>query len=502
MRRARVAVPALNGRGIVVDAEPVRAADAVPGAEKLGIAAILLVGAALRMWGLRSFPLDQDELYTVMEGRDLFHVALAPGIHARPLYFLLQHVMLSLFPATEGWLRLVPFVAGVAGIWAVWVLARRVFGGAAGLVAAVLVAVAPWHLHESGFARYWSVLFLLSALFQRALWEAYGRERMRGFVAALVPLALGSATHPSFAFPAAGAALGVTLVRADGRFGWRWPSRLAWMGLWMPYLALIAAGWAALRLGGHSGALQNWGGRGWLSTLRLVPAVAEWLSPAMCVAGLLGAAAALASGDAGRRRWGAMAACGVAATLSGMMIAAFRTDVYADYATAMLPLVFVSAGGLVQMGVERMASGRALAAWAATAVLCAAVLPATVSHISSGTRYDYRPAFAYLRAHAAGARVLTWPRVVADRYAAGLNVREMRHDPAFLERELAAAGDVWVVSSVQRYGMVDDDEGLVSRWLAHRCTEEAAFERPRWDYRIYRVVVHHCVRTPGAPPRP
>ena len=469
-------------------------------AERWALAGVLVVALVLRMWGLTTFPLDQDELYTAAEARDLWHVALLPGIHARPAYFLLQHAILWLAPPTPLALRIAPLLFGVAGVWAVWMLARRVFGPAAALPAAVLVALSPWHLYESGFARYWSLLFLLGALFPLALWEAYGRARPRDFALALAVLAVGTATHPSFLFPAAGAALGVSLVRAGGGFGWRWPSWRAWTRLWLPYLALLAAGWTALKLTGHGGAVQNWSGRGLAATLRLAPAIVEWLSPAVCAAAVLGAAAALASADAGRRRWGAMAACGGVVTLAALVLAATRTDVYADYAVAMLPLAFVSAGGLVGMMVEGMAARRAAAAAATTAVICAAVLPATASHLAGGTRFDYRPAFAYLRRHAAGAPVMAWPAVVAGRYASDLHPRELRMQPPLLERALAERGELWIVASVQRYGMVRDDDGAVSRWLARRCTAEASFERPRWDYRVYRVVVHRCRSGPARSP--
>ncbi|HET7229205.1 MAG TPA: hypothetical protein VFJ16_04350, partial [Longimicrobium sp.] len=293
-------------------------------------------------------------------------------------------------------------------------------------------------------------------------------------------------------------ALGATLVRADGRLGWRWPSRRAWAWMWLPYLAFIVAGWAALRVTGHGGALRNWSGRGMAANLRLVPAIAEWLSPALAAAAALGAAGALAAAVAGRRRWGAMAACGGVGTLAALVLAAARTDVYADYAVAMLPLAFVSAGGLVGMMVERMATGRAFAASAVTALLSAAMLPATASHLAGGTRFDYRPAFAWLRRHAPGAPVLAWPAVAARHYAADLRPRELRMQPPLLDAALAEAGTLWIVASVQRYGMVRDDDGAVSAWLARHCAPTAAFERPRWDYRVYRVVVHRCVA--AAPP--
>jgi mannosyltransferase len=488
---ARVENGAASTRAVAPPPSASAESNALPYAR--AAAAALLLGAALRAWGLARYPLEQDELYTVWEGRDLWGVALSPGIDARPLYFLLQHVLLRLLPETPTALRLAPFVFGVLGIWAVWKVGGRVAGPAAGAVAALLVAISPWHLHASGMARYWTLLFLLSTLFLGALWKAYGSDRPRDHALALLPLVLGSATHPTFLFPAAGAALGVTLVRRDGRFGWRWPSPAAWRWLWGPYLAFLALAAVALRLAGREEAVRNWGGRGWLATLRLVPAIVEWATPTLVAAGVLGALALALGRDPGRRRWGAMALCGGVSAIALLVAASTRTDVYADYAIAALPLLFVGAGALVQLGVERMTAGRgaAVAVAAAAAVLAAGVFPGTVSHLADGTRFDYRPALRRVERVAPQTTVAVWPVVVARHYAPGLRITDLRAGARALDRLLAAEGDLWVIESVRRYGFVGDD-GSIAAWLARRCTLELAHERLRWDYRVYRVELYRC----------
>ncbi|HVH13260.1 MAG TPA: glycosyltransferase family 39 protein, partial [Longimicrobium sp.] len=456
------------------------------------LAGVLVLAVVLRLRGLSTFPLEQDEIYTVMEGRDLFDVPLAPGIHARPLYFLLQHVLLGILPETEAGLRIVPFLLGVAGVWAVWHVGRRVFGTAAGGVGALLVALSPWHLHASGMARYWTLLFLLSTLYVGFLWEAYGTDRPGHYRAALVALVLGSATHPSFFFPAAGAALGVTLLRADGRWGWRWPSRTAWWNLWGPYALFLAVAALALRMTGNAGAVQNWSGRGWAATLRLLPAIVEWATPTLVAAGVLGALLAVSGRSAGVRRWGAMALAGGVVTVAGLLWAAGRTDVYADYAFAMLPLLFVSAGGLVQLGIDRMRGGRAVAAAAAASVLVAGLAPGTASHLSDGTRFDYRPALRQVQRTAPDVTVAAWPVVVAERYAPTLRYRGLPSTGGGLERLLAEEGELWAVVSARRYGLNGDDDGSLEATLARRCILRSAHERPRWDYRVYRVLLYRC----------
>jgi hypothetical protein len=461
------------------------------------LAGILVLAAALRVPGIVRYPLEQDELYTVWESRLLWDVPLQPGIDARPLYFLLQHALSWLLPDSPATLRAAPLLFGMLGVWLAWRVGARMVGPAAGELASFLVAVAPWHLHASGMARYWSLLFLLAGVFYLSLARGYDADRPRDLGAALAALLAGMLTHPTFLFPAAGAALGASLVARDGRIGWRWPSRRAWKWLWGPFLALAACFWLGLRLAGREDAVRNWGGRGWLAGVRLVPAMVEWLTPAVVVAGIAGALLLLGERDAARRRWGMMTVCGCGAAVALLLAASTRTDVYADYAIAMLPLLFVSAGALAQLAADRLRAGAGAATALLAALLGAAVLPGVLSHLSDGTRFDYRPAFRHVQRAAPGRLVLTWPLILQRHYAPGLRAAELRPDPARLEASLAAEGELWVIASAKRYGIAMDDFGAVAAWLARRCRRDAAFERPRWDYRVYRVEVWRCTSSGG-----
>src|SRR5205814_520161 len=101
--------------------------------------ALVALALLLRLRGLITFPLEQDELYTVQEATQLFRTTLKPGISGRPLYYLLEHVLLAAGPATPLLMRLPPLLFGLAGVWATWRLGARLFGVTAGWVA-VLVA--------------------------------------------------------------------------------------------------------------------------------------------------------------------------------------------------------------------------------------------------------------------------------------------------------------------------------------------------------------------------
>jgi len=466
------------------------------------LVAILLFALLLRLRGLNSFSFEQDELYTILEGRDLFAVDLAPGIDGRPLYYLLQHVLLGVLPITPVGLRIVPLIFGMLGVWATGLTASRVYGARAGLVAAFLVAIAPWHLHASTYARYWSLLYLLATVFFLNLWLAYRDENPRHYIAAAAALIAGSATHPSFLFAAFSASAGVSLIRVDGSHGLRLPSARAWRLLWLPYLLFLTGAFLALRWTSSTSALQNWGGRGAAASLRLIPAVVEWLGPAIAAAAFLGALSALTGGRE-RRSWGAMAFYGCAGALLLLLFASTRTDVYADYAFPMVPLVFISAAGLLYQFYERLTDRSGFTLGVATAVLAASVAPATASHLSSGTRFDYRPAFSFIRDTSRNTAVLTWPVIVARYYAPELDVRGLTMRTSYLDSLLVNDRDFWVVASITRYGMVVDDDNTVSNWLENNCTLRFSSEKSRWDYRVYRVNVHRCqAETPTAPATP
>jgi hypothetical protein len=455
-------------------------------------AAILAIGVGLRIYSAFAFPFDQDELYTIMESRDLFDTVLKPGIEGRPLYYLIQHPLLAL-PNTEAMLRLLPTIFGVLGLLVTMVAARTLVGPVAAISALLLASLSPWHLYTSGTARYFSLVFLLAAVVTWRLPIAVERDRARDFLIVLATLMVGTATHPSFVFPAAALALSVTLMRREGALRWHWPSKRAWTFLWGPYAAFLAVAYLALKLSAQESALRNWGGRGLLATLRLVPAIFEWTTLPVVALALAGAALLLVARDA-RRQAGLMALLTPVVTMLTLFVLSFRTDVYADYAVGMLPIAFVAAGGAVQLLYERLRRGGAAGAALVLLVTVAGGLPSTVSYLSDGSRFDYRPAFDRINREGPQLPVLTWPRVIQMRYAPALRGFELNVPTARRDSLLESSGELWAVVSVKRYGIAGDDSGELGQWLIDRCRMVDGHERPRLDYRLYRVNLWRCNR--------
>jgi uncharacterized membrane protein len=461
--------------------------------ERVWLALVLIAAAGLRAFGLGAFPYEQDELYTIHEATRLFDSQLQPGIEGRPFYYLLQHAVLTVWPASPLSLRVLPFVFGLLGVWITWRLARSTAGPIAGLAAAALVAISPWHLHASGFARYYSLVYALAAAAIYLLWRAYETNRPRDYLIALAILLLGTATHPSFVFPLIGVGAGLSVIQwRDGAVRWAWPTAVAWRFLWIPLVAAVIAGWLALRLTGHGGAFQNWGGRGSAAMLRLVPAIVQWMTPTVFAAALAGTLTLLAGRESRRRAFAVCVVLGMATTLGLLLIAGQRTSVYADYAIGMLPLVFVAAGAFVQRIAEGTTEGARLLTGGVAVVLMAGILPSTVSHLQDGTRFDYRPAFERIARAGPSLAVLTEPLVLARAYAPELRAYPLRRRAAALDSALTIERALWTIVSFQRYGISGGGDEILEPWLARHCRLDHRYERPRLDYRVYRVELYRC----------
>lgn len=455
----------------------------------------LIIGAAalLRILEIFRFPFEQDEIYTIDEATNLFHTRLLPGIQARPVFFLLEHPLVTSLPTTEWVLRLLPLIFGMAGLWVTWLLARDVLGRRGGLVALILVALCPWHLYASAFARYYSLLYVLAALVYWLLPRAYDSDRPAAYLWVLLPLLIGSWTHPSFVFPVIGAVLAVSIVHGGGGSKFRWPTRRAWGYLWLPFLTVSAAGLiAVVLLRPHSG-VANGGDRGLLATLRLIPAMVDWTTVPLTAATTAGIALLLTSIEARLRRMGMMALLGIGSMIAALFVLSFRTSIYADYGIAALPLVIVAAAAAIEWFAVQMPQARQAAGTVVLlGIVAVSMLPSVVSHLSDGTRFDYRPAFAEIRAKSPGTAVLTWPIALQRVYAPDLRASEIPTSSAALDSVLHRDGDVWAVTSVKRFGIAGDDTGEMSRWLATNCRQVDEYQRPRLDYRMYRVDLWRC----------
>ncbi len=410
----------------------------------------------------------------------------------RPLYFLLLHPMVEAMPRAVAVLRLPSLLFGMLGLVAVWALARRFFGRWVAIIATTLAVILPLHITESQSIRYWSLIFLLSALFTRSLLAALETGRARDFHFSLLWLLLAALTHPTFLVAGSGIVLGAHLVRDDGRLGFQWPSRMAWMRLWLPFLGFMVAWYLVLTI---FFPIPRMVGESVGSAARLLPAFAVALTTTVGAAAFAGIVLLLRGRDASHRRIAMMAVTGVAVTTA--ILFGGRTanilPISVLYLFATFPLLLVAAASLAET-LSPAGAHRPALALTALLVLSAAVLPGTISHLRDGTRFDYRPAFAHIVQHDPGGTVLVWPLIEATWHAPELTSVELRNTTttASLDSLASASPHFWAVMSRRRFGVVNDERGELTQWLDHRCTVVQRREKLRFDWEVYEVSLYEC----------
>ena len=150
---------------------PASTARGRPGGTVLALlAVILLVGAALRFYGLGIQSLWIDEMWTwhTASRADTLRGLLTTGTLPRdvhpPLYFVMHYFLQKHVGDTEAILRLPSAVAGVASILVIYLLGRRLYSDREGLIAAALMAVLQHPIRYSQEARAYSMLLLFSML--------------------------------------------------------------------------------------------------------------------------------------------------------------------------------------------------------------------------------------------------------------------------------------------------------------------------------------------------
>ena len=212
------------------------------------LAAIVLVGLAIRLYGLTSYGIWFDESY---------HIALVqlPGVGAMldavlsnppsdPLYVLLLRPWVGLFGHGDGAVRALSVGLSTATLPATYWLGRVVAGSGAGLLGAALLALSPYAVELGQEAALYALAALTTTLALAAGWHWWRTGQGARRYLALGIVAIYS--HYVVAAVLAGFALAALLPGA----GPRQVSRRAWLTghavigvAWLPWLAALAIYW-------------------------------------------------------------------------------------------------------------------------------------------------------------------------------------------------------------------------------------------------------------------
>lgn len=204
--------------------------------ERAALPLVLAIAAVLRVRESFRTPLWYDELYTraaVTRPWDAVMEVMRNDVHP-PLHFAISWLW-RFAGDSDLAVRSSSILAGLGGVAVAWLIARECFGPRAGLLAAALVALHPYHIYASQEARSYPLLWLMLSLSAWGSWRWCEHGR-RGDAALFV---LGSAlalwTHYL-----AGIVLAVQWVWGLARLRGEPRRMLAWTGLHVAVAALFA----------------------------------------------------------------------------------------------------------------------------------------------------------------------------------------------------------------------------------------------------------------------
>ncbi len=126
-----------------------------PGIEYYSLGVIVVAAALLRFFRLGEWSFWGDEIFSLGGRSDGF---------VESTTVQLIHLTTSILGTSEWTARLVPALIGTLSISILYFPVKRMLGAGVGLLAAVLLAISPWHLYWSQNARFYVLLLLFHTL--------------------------------------------------------------------------------------------------------------------------------------------------------------------------------------------------------------------------------------------------------------------------------------------------------------------------------------------------
>jgi hypothetical protein len=474
------------------------------------LAALIAFGLALRFWRLGDWNFQATEIFTL---RDSLHPRLS---NPRPLGYLLNYYLVRpIRPLDEFGLRLLPAVFGVLAIPTFYLVSRRLIGARAALLGALLLSVSPVLIMYSQLARYWSLVFLLSAVYPYALYFGLRERNPRALVLGLATGLLAALAHPVAVLLLGG--LAVWCVATYARRGYLaqlWSKRSVRWGTAVAVLvaALIAARFVPV--------LQSWismhdkhpGGQfllrppaePGLKQMIYLLAFEESLTLPLTLIGVVGIYLLWRERD---RSLALLLTCLAAFPVLLLTLISLRAPVSTYYLLPAVPVFFMGAGVFVDrlFEVEWGPRPRWLLPAIVTVLVVTAGVPTLLSDYRDGRRYDFRGMARWLEARLApGDIVFSDQPMVLAHYLPGAQVQRLRQNPVPLEEagrvlhQAGRAGTLWIVAPAPSHAFRTNLKfgGLIA-WMYDNCQLRNTTGVGRVDYRQEYLQVYRC--PPAAP---
>jgi hypothetical protein len=483
-------------------------------AAPLLIAALFLLGFGLRFWHLGYWNFQATEIFTWKDSQ-------SPQFgNPRPLSYLLNYYLVRPFiPLDEFGLRLLPAIFGVLAIPAMYLVSRRLVGTRAALFVTLLLTLSPLHILYSQLARYWSLVFLLSAIYPTALYLAIRFRDRRALLIGVITCALGVLAHPVSILPLGGLVIWTLLVYLQptnvGRI-WRqiWTSpTLRWWALAAAVVLVVAA----IRLfyllhawiyqhDKHPGMgqfLSRPPAAPGLKQLIFLSAYTESLTVPLVITGIAGIYVLWKERD---RQLAWLLTCLAAIPLVFIPLLSFRTTVSTYYVLPTAPVFFIGAGVFLDrlFDINWKLVPRWVAPVTVTALIITAGLPTIVSDYRDGRRYDFRTAARWLQKQLAPNDVVYSDQHMVLEHYLDREVEHLRYRTAPLEEHLRAyetgtGGLLWIVAPAPSHAFRTNlRQGGLATWMYENCQLRQTVGTGRIDIRQNYLHIYRC--PPMAPP--
>ena len=469
-------------------------------APALILTGLILFALFLRAWRLGDWGFEATEMFTL---RDSNNPKLG---NPRPLiYFLNYFLIRSWRPLDELGLRLFPALFGVLAVPAVYLVGRRLLGTRAALFTAFLIAVSSFHVYYSQFARYWSLVFLLSAIYPYAIYVGVRERNREALFVGFITGALAILAHPVSTLLVGGLGLWLmaTYLRRD-HMAWLWGQRAArWGLLAFVIVALVLAvryipmlqDWITVRTQPKGGQflLHLPGGPG-LKQLAVLLSYADTLTLPVVLAGVVGIVLLWQQGD---RSLALLVTCLLVFPVAFLILVSFFAAISTMYLLPTSPVLFYGAGVFL----DRMAKvdlglrPRWLVPVTVTALIVIGGVPTLISQYRDGRRYDFKAMASWLNQRLEpGDVVFSDQHQVMQYYLKTVPVQRLVGDPAPLMTAMdSGKGALWVVAPAPSHAFRTNPKlGKLKSWIQGRCQLRNTLGSGRLDFRQHYLEIYRC----------
>jgi mannosyltransferase len=472
------------------------------------LAGLIAIGLLLRFWRLGDWNFEATEIFTL---RDSIEPRFSRN--PRPLIYFLNYYVVRPFAALDEFgLRLLPAIFGVLAIPTFYFVSRRLVGIRAALFGTLLLTFSPLHIFYSQFARYWSLVFLLSAVYPYAIYVGIREGNRRALALGILTGVLAVLAHPVSILLLGG--LGIWLVatylRSSYLASWWNLKQVRWGALvGLIVLVVIAArfvpvlyGWISM----HDNKAPEVGqfllhppiARGLKQIFFLVNFVESLTVPVVLTA-MAGIYVLWKERD---RPLATVLTYLSVFQVAFITLLSLRTPVSTFYLLPAVPAFYVGAGVFLDrlLQVDWKLQPRWLLPATIAAAILAAGAPTLVSQYRNGRRFDFRTVAQWLQRRLTPEDVIysDQPMVLAH-YLPGTKVQKLRHNPAPLQesvhllRQSRGSGALWIVAPAPAHAFRTNlKPGGLANWMYANCQLRNTIGVGRVDFRQQYLQVYRC----------